>query len=190
MGGSLLIQAHEIMTEVSEQQRHQQGKEHPLTLHCVGVLAGIKSKMGYGEEAEEMMSRNLSVAIRNHGENHLGVISASAHYAEILMGLKKLDEAEVILRRISQHKWYTQVARDDGEHVDRIFSLRVLTECLKQQGRYDEALVECVEMERALRRTSNDEGMKHPIYQEFKDKHRELEALRDNEIVRRASLSS
>ena len=181
MGGSVLSQAHEIMTEVYAQQKLQQGKEHIMTLFALDLLARIKSKMGYSEEAEEMMSKGLQIATRNLGEDHLGVLAAWAHYSEILIRLKKLDDAEVHLRRVSQQRRYAHAARNDGEHIDRIAALRTLIECLKQQGRYDAALVECVEMESAISQIGGEGlGQKHPIYVRVKAKRKELEALRDN----------
>jgi tetratricopeptide (TPR) repeat protein len=191
MGGSVLAQAHEIMTEVYEQQKLQQGKEHIMTLLALDLLARIKSKMGYSEEAEEMMSKGLRVAMRNLGEDNLGVLAAWTHYSEILIRLNKLDEAEVHLRRVSQQRRYAHAARNDGEHLDRIVALRALTECLKQQGRYDAALVECIEMESALLQIGGEGlGLKHPIYVRVKAKRKELEALCDNGTVMKASLSS
>jgi len=187
IGGSVLTQAHEIMTEVYEQQELQQGKEHVITLLAVDLLARIKSKMGYSEEAEEMMRKGLPIAIRNLGENHLGVLAGWTHYSEILIRLKRLDEAEVHLRRVSQQRRYAHAARNDGEHIDRIIALRTLIECLKQQGRYDAALVEWVEMESAILQIGGEGlGQKHPFYVRVKAKRKELEALRDNAPARRA----
>lgn len=73
----LLEEALKLMEEVLAQRQKKLGKEQPYTLLAICNLARIKSALGEGIEAEQMMHAALLIAERNLGENHFGTLAGN-----------------------------------------------------------------------------------------------------------------
>lgn len=111
-----------MMIFVLEQRRRTLGKEQPFTPLAVCNLGCTKLVMGQHGEAAKMMSAAVAVAERNLGEDHFGVLAGKTHYAQVLVRLGRLDEAERILYAVADKPQYRKATDEDGEHPDRIIA--------------------------------------------------------------------
>ena len=111
-----------------------------------------------------MIREGLPIAERNVGEEHTAVLAAKASYAQILTQMGQYEEAEEILRKLSNRPQYREVSDQDGDHPDRIAALWFLTECLDKQGRAIEALETAEEVVLALQKIGGHGlGARHKI---------------------------
>lgn len=179
--GADLQSAHDIMIEVKRERKQRLGTEQPWTLLARCNLARIKSAMGDTAEAEKLMRKVLPIAQRNLGENHFGTLMGKTHLAHILVRQKRYDEAEEIFLDVIQRHRYGSAARDDGEHPDRIFAMRYLLMCYKEQGKFREALNMCDQIQEAISTIGGQGlGLLHPIA-------KWLEAVREDLLRLRVS---
>lgn len=115
--------AQEIAEQVLERREKKFGREHPYTLMIKLTMARIKNARNETDEAEAIIRTGLPVAIRNLGENHLGVHLARTWLSQVLVKQQRYAEAEEILVSVvNQHK-YEGSRREDGDHLDRIQAL-------------------------------------------------------------------
>ena len=170
-----LRSAHATMDQVLEERKAKLGKEHPYTLLAFCNLARIKNALGNSDEAEKIIHDKLPIAERNLGDKHLGVVAAKVHLGQVLVRQKRYVEAETMFHDLMQLEKYQIVAREEGEHVDRIVAMVSLLRCYEIQGKVEDALQMC---EKISRRIMVIDGLAHPLAQVIEDKRRELEAMR------------
>ena len=145
-----LIESHERMEFVLEQRKITLGKDQPYTLLATFHLALMKSAMGQHEAALKIITEIIPIAERNIGEDHSAILAAKCHYSRILMELGRYNEAEEMLRVLAQKSRYEKVSDEDGDHSDRLAALWFLVRCYEEQGRAQEALDTCEDLEIAL----------------------------------------
>lgn len=162
--GADLQSAHDMMIEVKRERKRRLGTEHPWTLWARCNLGRIKSAMGDTAKAEKLMRKALPVAQRNLGENHFGTLMGKTHLAHVLVRQKRYDEAEELFLDVIQRHRYGSAARDDGEHPDRIFAMRYLLMCYKEQEKFEEAINMCDQIKEAISTIGGQGlGLLHPI---------------------------
>ncbi|KAL2135287.1 hypothetical protein VTI74DRAFT_9167 [Chaetomium olivicolor] len=162
LGESHLAECHEMMTFVLEQRKKILGKEQPYTLLAICNLGRTKSAMGQHAEAAKIMAEAVVIAERNLGEDHFGVLAGKTHYAQVLVHLGRLEEAEKILHAVADKPQYRKASDEDGEHPDRIIALWYLVGCLERQGKFQEALDICEDLVKSLAEIGgNGLGTKH-----------------------------
>ncbi|KAI1262302.1 hypothetical protein F5Y18DRAFT_397927 [Xylariaceae sp. FL1019] len=138
-----LTQSQKDMKFVFEQRKQRLGSEHPYTLLAILNLGRVKSELGEHQEAETMIRDGFIVAERNLGKEHIGVLMAKTIYAQVLMKLAKLDEAEIMLYALIDKERYNKLADKDGDHPDRLTNMYFLSKCLEDQGKLDRSLQMC-----------------------------------------------
>lgn len=143
LGEEHLPTCHEMMTFVLDQRRKTLGKEQPYTLLAICNLARVKSAMGRHDKAATMMREAISIAERNLGEDHSGVLAGKVHYAQVLVHQGRCDEAEKIFHTVVGKAQYRKASSEDGEHPDRMIALWYLIGCLEKQGKFQRALEIC-----------------------------------------------
>jgi tetratricopeptide (TPR) repeat protein len=184
LGGELLSPAHELMTEVLELRKKKLGREHPYTLLAICNLGRIKSALNRTDEAEEIMRAALPIAERTLGENHFGTLAGRAHLANVLVRQKRYSEAEDLFTDAIQQQRYVTIARDDGEHPDRIMAMYYLLKCYQLQGKTEDAIGICDELFESISKIGGQGlGLVHPFAKRLSNTRRELQASRDASAV-------
>ncbi|KAK5121565.1 hypothetical protein LTR85_004737 [Meristemomyces frigidus] len=150
LGGLSAAESVEMMRGAVQRRTELQGKEHPLTL-----LSGAKFGQALGncqhfEEAETLLRETLRVGVQNYGEDHLVILAGKSWYAQVLMGMGQLDRAEKYFKETIDRAKYAKAAAKDGEHPDRIFHVWRLVQCLERQGKWQEALERCRELQDSI----------------------------------------
>lgn len=145
-----LLESHERMKFVHDQRRKILGREQPYTLLAYFYLAQLKAAIGQQEQAEGMMKEVISTAGINVSEEHTAILSAKAHYAQLLVQLGRYEEGAEILRTLIHKPQYRRTTDDDGEHPDRIAAMWFLAGCQEKQGKFQQAIELCEEMLVAL----------------------------------------
>ncbi|KAH6643418.1 hypothetical protein BKA67DRAFT_134730 [Truncatella angustata] len=136
-----------IMRHVMDRRTEILGKEAPFALVAKANYGQILSKCGRFPEAKILMRKTLDVAERNYHEDHLGVIAGKGWYGKVLLENGELEEAAYYFRQAMKKEHYSKAAADDGEHPDRIMVVWLYVRCLKQEGKFNEALKLCKELE-------------------------------------------
>ena len=171
LGGDNLHSAREMLTKVRDERRHKLGKENPYTLWSICNLARVKSALGHTIEAEIEIRSALLIAIRNLGENHLGVLMGWTHLAQVLVQQGRYKEAEEIFLDVIDRSKYKAGAREEGEHPDQIMAMWYAAECYRLQGKYGEARRICEDISKSL---ASIGGGLHPFAQRLQAKQEEL----------------
>jgi len=167
--------AYKYMTIVYETRKQQLGPEHHWTLLAVLYLARAKSEMGFHQEAETMIRNGLETAERNIPKGHIAFLMARTIHAQVLVKLKKYDEAESIFYTLADKAPYSRLADDDGDHPDRLTNLWLLLRCLEEQGKYEEELRVGEDFLLGLSTIGGQgAGMKHRILRKVEKKIPEL----------------
>jgi hypothetical protein len=88
----------------------------------------------------------------------------------------RLDRAEEYLRESCDKDKYAEASDIDGEHVDRIGHVWALIKCLDKNGKRDEALALCRELEHNIPLVGGHGlGAKHKFNEGLMEKIRDLE---------------
>jgi tetratricopeptide (TPR) repeat protein len=125
-----LPEAEKLQGTVFEKYRKKLGKEHPKSLWAACNLARIKTSTGALGQAEDMIKRNLPVAERTIGADHIGTLMGKAYLGQVLTLAGKLDEAEAELSVVVA----THQARDGQEmHPDHLVAAALLLDCCRCQ---------------------------------------------------------
>ena len=124
-----LEKALELIEQVVQERDRKLGKEQPYTLLATVFKARIKNALGQSKEAEQMIRIAISIAERNLGMNHGGVLFGKRWLAEALVAQQKYTDAENVLLDVIQRQRYETSVREDGEHLDRILSPWTLLKC-------------------------------------------------------------
>lgn len=162
--GDDLPSAHAMMLDVKKERKRQLGTEQPGTLLARSNLARIKSAMGDHVGAEKLFRKSFPIAQRNLGENHFGTLAGQTHFAQVLVRQERYDEAESMFLDVVQRHRYESAARDDGEHPDRIFAMRLLLKCYMEHGKIRDALDMCDQIKEAVSSISGQGlGLQHPV---------------------------
>jgi tetratricopeptide (TPR) repeat protein len=157
-------ECHEMVMFIRDQRKKSLGKEQPYTLLAICNLGRIKSAMGQHSEAAKIMKEAIPIAERNLGKEHFGVLSGKMHYAQVLVHLGRLDEAEDIFTRVVYKGQYHKLTDEDGEHPDRLIALWYLIGCLQKQGKFQKALETCEQLKVSLREIGGQgKGTQHPF---------------------------
>ncbi|KAK6189356.1 hypothetical protein LQW54_013351 [Pestalotiopsis sp. IQ-011] len=152
---SYLAEAEKLIEHVVKRRERILGRWHPVTLwgraHHGRIVA---SRWQHDPErlaaAADMLFKTLEVARRDLGDGHLGVAAGKMWYAEVLTLQGRLEEAERYLREAVNKDQYFKASDADGEHVDRIWHVWALIQCLELRGKYQEAIDLCDEMKENL----------------------------------------
>lgn len=143
-----LDHAVEMEQEVFEQRKEKLGREHIYTLWAGLNLARIKALRGEIDEALSIFLPGHTIARRNLGETHFGILFAKTHYARILLYAKKYKEAEDVLSEVIE-----SYGRQRTAHPDRLFAIFSLIKCRNLLGKQAETaalLDELTESTKAL----------------------------------------
>ena len=132
--------SHEMMKFVLEKRKETLGNEQPYTLLAICNLGRVKSAMNRHDEAARIMKNAVTIAERNLGESHFGVLAGKTHYAQVLVKCGRYDEAEQIFNVVIDKPQYRKSTDEDGEHPDRVVAMWYLIGCLGKQGKYAQAL--------------------------------------------------
>jgi tetratricopeptide (TPR) repeat protein len=179
LGGHYLQVAHDDMEEVLKARKEKLGKEAPWTLLAICNLARVKSALGNTTEAEEMMCAAIPIAERDLGEDHFGTLAGKVHYAQVLVRLKRYDEAEEIFTKVIERQRYASAARDDGEHPDRILAMDYLMQCYQEHGKIEKAIEICEELAVVVQTIGGQGlGKQHVFAKKLDRKREELLELR------------
>ena len=170
LGGSLTNSARDLETEVYERRRLKLGKEHPHTLLAMLNLARVKAKLGELKEAEEDIRRGLLIAYRNLGSEHMGVLHARTYLGEIMMLSGRLDEANEELSDVIERQKNLPIAVK-GTHPNKLMTMYILAECLRQHGRWDEGIGL---LEKAMQELRDIDGNEHPFLRKLDARRRVL----------------
>jgi tetratricopeptide (TPR) repeat protein len=164
LGESHYQECHEMMEFVRDQRKKSLGEEQPYTLLAICNLGRVTSAMGQHSKAAQMMEEAIPIAERNLGVDHFGVLSGKMHYAQVLVHLRRFDEAEAIFTRVVAKGQYRKSTDEDGEHPDRIIALWYLTGCLQKQSKFQKALDICEELMLSLKEIGGQgKGTQHPF---------------------------
>lgn len=139
-----------MMRDAVRRRIELQGKEHPLTLLAQAKLGQALGTCRVFEEAEPLLRETLRIAIQNYDEDHLVILAGKSWYAQVLMEMGQLDRAEKYFKETTVKSKYAKAAAKDGEHPDRIFHVWRLAECLERQGKLEEALESCYELQESI----------------------------------------
>ena len=119
--------------EVFEQRKEKLGREHIYTLWAGLNLARVKAIRGEIDEALSIFLSGHTIALRNLGETHFGVLWGKMHYGRILIYAKRYNEAEdVLLEVIDSHQGPRK------GHPDRLLAMFSLIKCRNVLGRQAE----------------------------------------------------
>jgi len=183
LGGEHLPRCHEMMAFVLDQRKKTLGKEQPYTLLAIGNLARVKSAMGQHDEAATMMREAISIAERNLGEDHSGVLAGKVHYAQILVNQGQYEKAEYIFHTVVEKPQYRKTSSEDGEHPDRIVALWYLIGCLEKQGKFQRALEICEALVSSLQEIGGHGlGPKHKFATMLRDEIAKLKQKMEDNI--------
>ena len=128
-----LDHAVEIAQEVFEQRKEKLGREHLYTLWAGLDLARIKALRGEIDEALSIFLPGHTIARRNLGEDHFGVLFAKLHHGRILLYAKRYKEAEdLLLEVIESHQGPRK------GHPDRLIAIFSLIKCRNMLGKQAE----------------------------------------------------
>lgn len=131
-----LDHAVKIEQEVFEQRKEKLGREHAYTLWAGLNLARIKALRGEIDEALSIFLPGHTIARRNLGEDHFGVLFGKMHHGRILVYAKKYKEAEDIFSEIiKSHRGPRK------GHPDRLFAIFSLIKCRNMLGKQAETTV-------------------------------------------------
>ena len=122
-----------IERKVFEERKDKLGREHIYTLWAGLNLARIKALRGEVDEALSIFLPGHTIARRNLGEHHFGVLFAKTHHGRILLYAKKYEEAEDVLSEV--------VESHDGlrkGHPDRLLAMFSLIKCRNLLGKQAE----------------------------------------------------
>lgn len=150
LGGEHIQESHDMMVFVLDRRKAMLVKEHPYILLAIANLGRVKSTMGRPDEAVKIMREALTIAERNLGKDHFGVLAGKTHYAQVLVQLGRYEEAEEMFHAVERKPQYRNATDEDGEHPDRIIALWYLTGCLEKQGKFQEALQVCEGLMKSL----------------------------------------
>lgn len=179
LGGHYLQIAHDQMEVVLKTRKEKLGKEAPWTLLAICNLARVKSALGDMAEAEEMMGAAIPIAERDLGKDHFGTLAGKVHYVQVLVRLGRYDEAEDIFRKVIERQRYQSVARDDGEHPDRILAMNYLMLCYQEHGKIEKGIEICEELADVVQTIGGQRLEKHHVFaKRLSEKHAELLKLR------------
>jgi tetratricopeptide (TPR) repeat protein len=181
LGGQYLDTAYKDMLFVIEERTKQLGDKQPYTWLAKCNLGRIKSAMGDLDEAENLITSLLPMAVGHLGEDHMGVLAGKNHLAKILVKQKRYTEAEEVLSDISRPEKYAKTTTATGEHPDRCEALWNLLECYQKQGKIDDGLRTCDELSAAvvtIRRGGKQTESSSIFWQMIQDKRTELQAAR------------
>ena len=173
-GGEDLDRAYELSVEVLTSREKKLGKEHPFTLWAAANLARVKGARGDLVEAESDIRAGLTIAIRNLGAQHMGILFGRLHLGHNLMRQGRISEAIELLIEAADSGRHIASA-NNGEHPDRIGSLHQLSHCYKIQGKFDEAVKAC---EEAIHGLAAIGGQGHPYMMHLEGLLEELQSLR------------
>ena len=121
--------------EVFEQRKEKLGREHIYTLWAGLNLARVKAVRGEIDEALSIFLPGHTIALRNLGETHFGVLWGKMHYGRILIYAKRYNEAEnVLLEVIDSHQGPRK------GHPDRLLAIFSLIKCRNVLGRQAETV--------------------------------------------------
>jgi tetratricopeptide (TPR) repeat protein len=171
--------SHKYMKFVYEQRKEQLGAEHHYTLLAVLYLARTKSELGMHSEAETMIVDGLKIAERNIPPEHIAFLLAKTIYAQVLTRQKKYAEAESIFHMLVDKAQYRRLVDDeDGDHPDRLSNLWFLSQCLEEQGKFEQALQKCEELRSGLATIGGKgKGMSHKMVLKIQAKIPRLQEL-------------
>ena len=142
--GEALPQALDLMEEVIAIRKARNGKEAPWTLLAEASKAIVLGALGRLQDSEELLRSIITIATRNIGDNHIGVLFGRQILATILSYQGRYTEAEQILLDVSDRQKRMPSPRGDY-HPDRIVSLLELARCYQLQGRFEESIKMCNE---------------------------------------------
>lgn len=176
LGGDKIPAAHELIEHVYEERKKRLGKEHPLTLLAICDFARIEAALGNTAKAEEMMLGALTIAKRNLGNDHQGVLMGMAHLANLYVQTQRYQEAENILAHVIRPEKYVDSVRNDGEHPDRIAALWYLMSSYSVQDKNREALDISHQLYKAIENCGGEGlGKDHIMAKKVLERRRELE---------------
>ncbi|TAQ86299.1 hypothetical protein B7494_g5375 [Chlorociboria aeruginascens] len=162
LGEHHLAECHNMMTFVLEHRTKALGKEQPYTLLAMCNLGRVKLAMGQYDEAARYIKEAVTIAERNLGEDHFGVLAGKMYYAQALVHQGRCEEAEEIFCTVVDKQQYKKASDEYGEHPDRIVALWYLTGCLERQGKFQKALEICEGLVESLQRIGGKGlGTKH-----------------------------
>lgn len=131
-----LDEAAKVEQEVFEQRKEKLGREHLYTLWAGLNLARIKALRGEIDEALSIFLPGHTIARRNLGENHFGVLFGKMHHGRILIHAKRYQEAEDILSEVVEsHRGPRQ------NHPDRLIAIASLIKCRNLLGKGAETAI-------------------------------------------------
>jgi tetratricopeptide (TPR) repeat protein len=181
LGRHYLEMAHRNIMFVIEQRTKQLGDKQPYTWLAKCHLGAIKCAMGELEEGERLISSLIPMAVAHLGKDHLGVLAGKNELARVLIKQKRYLEAEDILLEISRPEKYCKTATATGDHPDRCDALWTLLDCYHKQGKIEDGLRTCDELEAviiAIRRGKKTIGISTTFWQMIQDKRAELQTAR------------
>ncbi|KAI9042410.1 uncharacterized protein KD926_005488 [Aspergillus affinis] len=177
-GEQYLAGAHRDISFVLEERQRQLGDMQPFTWLAKANFAPIKSAMGKLNEAENLISTLVPIAVAHLGEDHMGVLAGKTHLAAILIKQGRFTEAEELLLDISKPENYLKTSTASGEHPDRCQMLWTLVECYQKQDKFVEGLRVCEELLAAvntMRRDRKQTATSGIFWQMVQNRKRELE---------------
>lgn len=183
--------AHALALLVVEQRTSQLGEKQPHTWMAQGTLGRIKAAMGDVEEAENIFSSILPVAVRHLGPDHLGVLSHKTHHSKILIQQERFKEAEACLVEICPASKY-RIATSTGDHPDRWDALWALVDCYKKQGKVHQSLETCndlLEAVGAVRHGKEQTEMSSVFWEMMRAKREELVGMIESGIAEKSPVS-
>jgi hypothetical protein len=122
-----------------------------------------------------MIRDGLETAERNIPKGHIAFLMARTIHAQVLVKLKKYDEAESMFYALVNKALYRQFADGDGEHPDRLSNLWLLFRCLEEQGKDEEQLRVGEDLLLGLATIGGQgAGLKHQILRKVQKKIPEL----------------
>ncbi|RFU23738.1 hypothetical protein B7463_g12601, partial [Scytalidium lignicola] len=177
-----LAESYKRMAFVYEQRKERLGPEHPYTLLAILYFARLKSALGQHQEADTMIRDGLKIAERNFGKYHIALLMVKTIHAEVLTRLGRFVEAESIFYELIDKKPYSRLVDADNDHPDRLTNLWLMSKCLEEQGKLQEALKICEEFLTGLATIGgNGLGMRHKILPKMQER-----IARFQEAVRQA----
>jgi tetratricopeptide (TPR) repeat protein len=141
LGRKYLKTAHQHILFVIEERTKQLGDKQPFTWQAKKYLGRIKSAMGDVDEAEELIGSILPMAIAHLGHDHLGVLVARIHYAQVLVKQGRFVEAEITLLEVADPANYVRVRQP----------LRFILIGLMRYGNFQFAMRRADSLRKALR---------------------------------------
>ena len=131
------------------------GPNDRQTLRDVNLLTSVLDDAARYAEAEPLSRRNLESCISSLGQDDTTTLDAEYQLGALLVHLRKLDEAERVLRECTVAQRRVQGA----QHPDTLRSINELGLLLQDRGKLDEADSLAIEYEHGIRCLF---GTKHP----------------------------